>query len=315
MSSAHDAGLWAIGTPAGSPLNPDRVGELADCIDTMQRVQKLAEGEIETLKGLLQKDVQNIFVNAEVLGDRQSQWYGFDCGRIDRRLEWFQEEFGLTFTQDMTKLAHLLREFIEFWDLETEARVSDAGKSFVANVHKVWRAVEMSLEIKDSEGPYRVEVVTECKSHLFSLEAEICTMESCIIEVWCHSRRIEGRFQRWFEISSATCSLEPPPHKKALPTNGTSRDSTPVPVATPQYLDSERCCQTDRNAHRERCLLLWMEICLVAVCLIVAVVYTARKHDAQTGFTIAGVLLAAGNIPLAAIAYRWGRRTKKIALE
>jgi len=48
----------------------------------------------------------------------------------------------------------------------TRARISDTRKLHIANIYKVWRAVESSLEDNQSAGSYRLKVVTECKSPL-----------------------------------------------------------------------------------------------------------------------------------------------------
>jgi hypothetical protein len=277
-------------------------------------VQKLAKGHIENLKALQQKDLSVVFVNTRLLEDRNSQWYGFTPARIDRRLRWFHDNLLPILNSDLTKMEHLLNEFSEFWDTETGARISDTGKLHITNMHKVWRAIELSLENKDSEGPYRVEGITECKSHLNKLEAEIQSMEYRIAETWHTPKWINELVRKWFERNSSAYSLELPANEEVQPRNSILHGNTPIPLGDSHNRDLEKCCLKDRNDDRGQFSLLRKELWLVTVCLVAAVVYSILAHDVQTGFTIAGVLLASGNVLLAAIACK-ERRTRKIALE
>jgi len=287
------------------------VGDLPDCIDTIQRVRKLAEQHVDSLQVLQQRDIQTIFTDAKLLKDHESQWYGFTADRLDNRLKWFQSELIPTVDRDKAMLALLFKKFSVDWDVETRTRISDKGKLHIANIYKVWLAVELSLKDNQSAGPYRVEVVTECKSHLERLEREIENMSYWGRKDWHEWAHIVSD---WFERSNSAWSLELPAHHKAPSLSNALQSSPALPQSDSYDMDPEGSCP--RTHHGRWYSLLSKEICLVAACLVVATLYSVLTHDIQTGFTIAGVLLTSGNVLLAMSMCKWrevGRQ--KIALE
>lgn len=300
---------------AGFPLDPDRVGELTECIDTMQRVQKLIEGQIENLTRLQQKDIQAIFTNANPLENRQSPWHGFTHRRIVTRLEWFRDSLLPILDQDRTKLVDFQKQFSEFWDIETRARVSDTGKLHIANMHKIWRAIETSLENTASEGPYRVEAMTECKFHLDRRRSELSRMNYRTGKAWCEPRWAHILVKEWVEVTSLAWSLELSTQPVGQRQDSNLNGDIPRPSSDSVDWDPEGVRPKDkRKDGRGHHALLKKEICLVTACLVAALVYSILRHDVQTGFTVAGVMFALGNVLLAAIECKWGSRTRKIKL-
>ena len=316
--------MTVLGASVSPPLDPDRVGELPSCITTLRRVKRVINEYIDNMKALQQKELSDIFTDASVLEDHSSQWYGFTHERIATRVGWLEDILIPAIDRDVGKMELLLHRFLDYCDRETGARISDEGKARIRNVTKVWETIEWSLQNQNSKGPYRVEAFAECKSLLDSLLGEIRTMGR-VANTWLKkSVHIHSLTAVWFEKESTAYSLEIPTTRASSPSSSDSQKS----LSDSPNRDIEKGCQEHQNPYstphkflqretwiQKRCSkgFLFKEFWLVTACFITAVIYTAVKHDAQTGFTIAGVLVASGNILLFAIAYK--NKSRKIALE
>lgn len=159
-----------IGASVSPPLHPERVGELLGCLETLRRVQGVVNGYIEHLKALQEKDLSAIFFDTKILEDHASKWYGFTHERINIRLKWFHDNLTPALDRDLTKMDQLLHAFSDFWDKAIGASISSRGKLHIKNVQAAWTAIEWSLENRDPNEPYRVEVLAECQSLLSGLD-------------------------------------------------------------------------------------------------------------------------------------------------
>lgn len=294
-SNAKDT---VIGTSAGVPLTYNRVGELPELIQTVRGVRKLAEEHIATLTALRQKELHEIFTQPDVWLDPSSQWYNFTHDRIDRRLEWLSNLMKYA-GRDLANLEQSCQSFTDHWDRDVRIFVDEEGQAFFVRLHKIYRALETSLQHKESDGPYRVEVMSECRSHLNQLEGAITALEYDRTNTWRSSDSFYPHAQNWFRQSSALWSLEAPSSKETVLEHTASRNSTPLASDNRQDRDLEKCSPSIRNGRVQLSSKHW--ICLVVICVLIATVYSTSTRDVQTGFTIGATLLAAGSILLKAI--------------
>lgn len=165
-----------IGTSAGSPLVPGRVGELMNCIRVIERVERLANQHIAYLKSLQEKDIEQIFPDPSLVQDCSLPWFEFTPSRVNNRLGWLEETLLTIVILNLNKTRMLRKQFVEDWDIDPGIILSPEAKAHIANMNKIWQAIQSSLENTVSDGPYRIEMIRECRSHLQKLSAEISKM-------------------------------------------------------------------------------------------------------------------------------------------
>ncbi|KAL6708275.1 hypothetical protein ACN47E_003199 [Coniothyrium glycines] len=320
MAVNHGVMPKTMGMLGGYPMDPNRVGELLGCIETFQSVRELVERRIAEFADLTDKDVSAIFPDMAMLEDRTSQWYNFKTSRIIHRLSWFSTSLMSTVDSTLERLNLIMEDYLESWHRSTSTKLTELMKENIADTHGFGIALSTSLENTTSLGPYRLEMLDECKSHLQGLDEQMYKWQGFCPgfktpedELYPLKKKKKASAKKnWFEQDQPLYSLAFPSTKETMQTS----DNAGVEAdAVLQDLSSQR----KSTLAQERCTLgmhdpppprlsfptaaFFMIVASVSVAVVTAIIYCARTGDVQTAATIAGVIIAAGGLISVAIGY------------
>lgn len=166
--------------------------------------------------------------------------------------------------------------------MDVGATISKSGKLLFAELISAYQPIESILEKTHTDGPYRVETITECKDYLAT------------------RKKSTSRIPHWRTINIVTLSaawfcrndsVTPPKYQTNVKVSPLSseelHDEKAISVAQNCKGGLEKASQEaygGARAHNRA--LLKKEICLILVCVIIAVVYSATTQDVQTGLQL-----------------------------
>ncbi|KAH8688760.1 hypothetical protein BGW36DRAFT_392128 [Talaromyces proteolyticus] len=277
------------------PLHPSNVGKLLQLIDTLGNVESLVISHINKQESQERENIELLFSeNKHLLTDDSSPWNSFTHNDINFRLR-FLRNLLETIRQHQETFARLKRTFTFEWRKEPRCQISEEGRTYLANIQSIWEKMEEALSVvAPNIGPYPLFLDSECERYMELLRSAVRKISNGGILRLDH--------YRWIELDMS----KPLPSISQQPEESTTQ-------GRPSSLDLESGGPGDQPFWEKWRWLLVKEIQLIAVCLLVAILYSALKNDPQTGFQIAAFLFAIGTTFLAIFRMYFEQRENKEA--